>query len=322
MRMGGGVASARRQRCPWIAPVKWLAAAIALALVALPPRSAPAQELEPRSYANTPVGMNFVIAGYGYTKGSVVFAPTARLTDAEVETHAAILAYARSLDFFGLSGKLAVIVPAAHASGSAARAGQLEEREVTGLADPRFRLSVNFYGAPALTLEEFAGYEQDLIIGATLEVAPPLGQYDSDKLLNLGTNRWSIRPEIGLSKALGRFTLELAGAVTFFTPNDDFLGGRTLTQDPVYSVQGHVVYEFGRGFWGALDATYYAGGRTKIDGKGEEGLEHVRIGVTVAIPVNRYNSIKLYGSKGVYSRTGTSFDALGIAWQVRWGGGL
>jgi hypothetical protein len=302
--------------------MKWLAAAVALALVALAPRSAPAQELEPRSYANTPVGMNFVIAGYGYTKGAVVFSPTTRLTDADVETHAAILAYVRSVDFWGLSGKLGVIVPFADASGSALQAGERRERDVSGFADPRFRLSVNFYGAPALTLEEFAGYEQDLIIGATLEVAPPLGQYDSDKLLNIGTNRWSIKPEIGLSKALGWLTLELAAAVTFFTPNDDFLGGRTLTQDPIYSVQGHVVHEFGRGFWAALDATYYVGGRTKVDGKGEEGLEHIRVGVTLAIPVNRYNSIKLYGSKGVYSRTGTSFDALGIAWQFRWGGGL
>ena len=299
-----------------------VAAALALALVIAWPLRGQAQELEPRSYVNTPVGINFLIAGYGYTTGGVVFNPATRLTDAEIETHAAIFGYARSLDLWGLSGKFAMIVPFADVSGSALQAGQLQERDVSGLADPRFRISVNFYGAPALPLEEYGRYKQDLIVGATLEVGVPLGQYDSDKLLNIGSNRWSVKPEIGLSKALGRFVLELAGAVTFFTPNGDFLGGKTLEQDPIYSVQGHFVHEFLPGLWAALDATYYAGGRTKIDGKAEEGLEHVRVGLTISISVNRYNSIKLYGSKGVYSRTGTDFDALGIAWQFRWGGGL
>ena len=166
-------------------------AALALALVALSPRSGEAQELEPRSYVNTPVGMNFLIAGYGYTKGSVVFNPTTKLTDAEIETHAAILGYARTLDLWGLSGKFAMIVPFADASGSALQAGQLRERDVSGLADPRFRLSVNFFGAPALRLEEFRSYEQDLIIGATLEVAVPLGQYDSST--SVPTDRRSSR---------------------------------------------------------------------------------------------------------------------------------
>jgi hypothetical protein len=299
-----------------------VAAALVVLLAALAPRIADAQELEPRSYVNTPVGMNFLIAGYAYTKGSVVFNPTTKLTDAEIETHAAILGYARALDLWGLSGKFAMIVPFADASGSALQAGQLRERDVSGLADPRFRLSVNFYGAPALRLEEFGSYEQDLIVGATLEVAVPLGQYDSDKLVNIGSNRWSVKPEIGISKAIGRFNLELAAAVTFFTANSDFLGGRTLEQDPIYSVQGHVVYEAFRGLWAALDATYYAGGRTKIDGKAQEGIENIRLGLTISIPINRYNSIKLYGSKGVYSRSGTNFDGLGIAWQLRWGGGL
>jgi hypothetical protein len=300
----------------------WVVAALVLVVLALASPIATAQELEPRSYVNTPVGLNFLIAGYGYTKGSVVFNPTTKLTDAEIETHAAILGYARALDLWGLSGKFAMIVPFADASGSALQAGELRERDVSGLADPRFRLSVNFYGAPALRLEEFRSYEQDLIIGATLEVAVPLGQYDADKLVNIGANRWSVKPEIGISKAVGRFNLELAAAVTFFTANGDFLGGKTLEQDPIYSVQGHVVHEFFPGLWAALDATYYAGGRTKVDGKGEDGIEHVRLGLTISIPINRYNSMKVYGSKGVYSRSGANFDGLGIAWQLRWGGGL
>jgi hypothetical protein len=185
------------------------------------------------------------------------------------------------------------------------------------------RFSVNFYGAPALSLEEFADYEQDLIIGASLQVSVPVGQYDADKLLNIGTNRWTIRPELGVSKALGPLTLELDVGASFYTDNDDFLGGNTRAQDPLYSVQGHAVYNFRSGIWVAVDGTYYTGGRPTIDGvEGSDALSNARVGLTIAFPVNRHNSVKVYASSGVAARTGGDFDAAGVAWQYRWGGGL
>jgi len=215
------------------------------------------------------------------------------------------------------------VLPYAWTSGTATFAGQPRERDVSGLADPRFRFSVNLFGAPALSLEEFADYEQDVIVGASLQVSAPLGQYDSDKLLNIGTHRWSVKPEIGISKAWGPFTLELATGATFYTDNDDFLGGKTLQQDLIYSVQGHLLYHFTRGVWGALDAVYYGGGRTTVDGvRGDDLQENFRLGATFAIPVNRHNSIKLFASTGVFARTGSNFTTGGIAWQLRWGGGL
>ncbi len=299
-----------------------MGAALAMAAVAVPIRGAHAQELEPRAYVNTPVGLNFLLAGYGYTTGDVVFNASAPIKDAEVQTHAGVLAYVRSLDVWGLSGKFGLVVPFAEASGSAKVAGQPRERQVFGLADPRFTLSVNLYGAPALTLEEFKEYRQDLIVGTSLHVSPPLGQYNRTKLLNIGTNRWSIKPEVGMSKALGPFTLEMIAGVAFFTNNEDFFGDKTLEQDPIYSVQGHLIYHFRSDVWAALDATYYWGGRTISDGEKGERLGNARLGLTLALPMTRRNSIKLYGNIGVYTRTGTDFQAAGIAWQYRWGGGL
>jgi hypothetical protein len=283
---------------------------------------AASQELEPRSYVNTPVGLNFLLAGYGYTQGSVVFSASAPIEDAEVKTHSGFIAFVRSLDVGGMSAKVGAVLPYASADGSAALAGQPQERKISGFGDPKVRLSLNFYGAPALSLKEFAEYEQDLLIGATFEVSAPLGQYDSTKLLNIGTNRWSIKSELGVSKPLGPFTLEASAAAILFTDNSDFLNDRTLQQKPLYAAQMHVVSEFGSGFWGSLDATYYYGGRTMIDGEKSEPLQNARMGLTVSMPVNRYNSIKFFGSTGIYSRTGSDFDAVGAAWQVRWGGGL
>ncbi len=307
-----------RQRCrlPFVAAV-----ATGLALGA--PLLALAQEMEPRSYANAPVGLNFLIAGYVYTSGGVAFDTSLPLTNPDLKTHSGVLAYGRVLDLWGKSAKLNVIFPFTDLRGTADLAGQPVERDISGLADPVIKLSVNVYGAPALALKEFAGYQQDLIIGASLRVTAPLGQYDSAKLVNIGTNRWSFKPEVGVSKALGPWTLEGTAAVTLFTDNNDFFRRNHRSQDPLYSFEAHVIYSASAGIWGSLDATYFTGGRTTVNGILNNDLQqNWRLGATLALPLDRYNSIKLYASRGVSSRTGNDFDLAGIAWQHRWGAGL
>jgi hypothetical protein len=245
------------------------------------------------------------------------------ITNGKLEIHSIVLAYSRALDFWGKSGKVDIIIPEAWISGQAEVAGEQRSREIGGFADPLFRVYVNLYGAPALTMKEFAKYQQDTIIGVSLAVSPPGGQYDPGKLVNVGTNRWFIKPEIGLSKAWGPLTSEIAAGVYFYTDNNQLFQGDTLKQDPIYNLQGHLIYNFGPGIWGALDTNYYTGGRTTTDNKiADNRQENWRVGATFAFPVSRQNSIKLYGSTGVYSRTGSNFDIVGVAWQFRWGEGL
>jgi hypothetical protein len=268
------------------------------------------------------VGVNFLIGGYAYTRGGVSF-DTLPITDPKLTTSSAVVGYARALDLWGSSGKFDVIVPYTWLSGSAIYQGDPVRRDVDGFADPLLRVSVNFFGAPALKLPEFRSYRQDLVVGASLQVSVPAGQYDETKLINLGTNRWFFKPEIGVSKALGPWTLEAKTAVTLFTTNNDFFNGNKRSQDPLYSLQAHAIYNFPSGIWGSVDATYFAGGRTTLNEVLQvDRQQNWRMGATLAFPVDRYNSIKLYASKGVSARTGNSFDLLGIAWQYRWGGGL
>jgi hypothetical protein len=281
-----------------------------------------AQSIEPRSYSNAPVGVNFLVGGYAYTRGGISF-DTLPVTDPKLRTSSAVVGYARALDLWGTSGKFDVIVPYTWLSGSAIYQGDLVRREVNGFGDPLLRLSVNFFGAPALTLPEFRSYRQDLVVGASLQVSVPAGQYDDTKLVNLGTHRWFFKPEIGVSKALGPWTFEGQAAVTLFTTNNDFFNGNKRAQDPLYSLQGHAIYNFPSGIWASVDATYFAGGRTTLNGTLNSDLQqNWRVGATLALPVDVYNSIKLYASKGASARTGDSYDLLGVAWQYRWGGGL
>jgi len=300
-----------------------LATIVAIAACTLAVGAARAQSIEPRAFSNTPVGMNFLIAGYGYTRGSLEFDTAVPITDANLHTSNTILAYVRALDVLGTSGKFDVIVPYTWLSGSAQYAGAPIERVVDGMADPAFRLSVNLYGAPAMTLEEFRGYQQDLIVGASLQVTAPLGQYDDQRIVNIGAHRWTLKPQVGVSKAVGAWTLEATAAGTFFTDNRDFYGGKLRAQAPLYSIQGHVIYSFPSGIWASLDATYFTGGRTTIDGAQNADLQrNWRTGGTLALPVDVHNSVKLYASRGVSARTGNNFDLVGIAWQYRWGAGL
>jgi hypothetical protein len=295
-------------------------AACVLAGVGVP---ACAQDIEPRAYSNAPVGVNFLIAGYAYTRGGLSFDTSVPVTNPDLHTSNAVLAYARVLDLWGKSGKVDVIVPYTWLSGTADFQGESVSRTVNGFGNPLFRLSVNLYGAPALTLKEFAGYQQDLIVGASLQISAPWSQYDSSRVVNIGTNRWFFKPEVGVSKAVGPWTVEFSAAATLYTDNDDFYGGNKRSQDPIYSFQGHAIYAFLSGIWGSLDATYFIGGRTTInDVRNYDLQQNWRVGATLALPVDRLNSVKLYASSGVSARTGNNFDLVGIAWQYRFGGGL
>jgi len=295
----------------------------ALALVLLAPIAcAFAQSIEPRAYSNAPTGLNFLLVGYAYSEGDLVFGSSAPLQDGDVRVHTLPLAYVRTLDVLGRAGSIALLLPLARLTATASLGGAAEvSREVSGLADPGMRLAVNFYGAPAMGAAEFAQYRQDLIVGASLTVSAPWGQYDADRLVNLGTNRWSVNPELGVSQALGRWTVELAAGVTWFTRNDEYFNGNTREQDPIYSTQLHLTRQLGRGAWGALSASYYEGGRTTLNGVArDDRLAGSRLGVALSLPLGRQNSVKLFAQSGLYARTGTDFKAFGMTWQHLWGG--
>lgn len=308
-------------RAPAASPLSFLLALGTIALV-LGVANAKAQEAEPRSYSNTPIGVNFLIAGTAYSEGKIAFNPNLSVADAKFHSTTGLLAYVRSFDFAGQSAKFDVIVPASSFDAQGFVNGQPQEREMAGLGDPRFRVSVNLFGAPALSAKEFASYQQDLIVGVSFQVSAPLGQYDNSKLLNLGNNRWSFKPEFGISKAWGPWTFEVAPSVTFFSDNTDFFGGNTFAQAPIYAVQTHLLYTFQSGVWMALDGIYFAGGHTVLNGvKSDNEQRNTRAGFTLALPIDRQNSLKLSASTGVSTRTGSEFSAVAIAWQYRWGGG-
>ncbi len=284
---------------------------------------AQAGEIEPRAFTNAPVGINFLLAGYAYSEGGLATAAASPIQDAQLTMHTEVLAYARTLDLWGRSGKFDIILPYSELSGTAMFEGQLHERNVSGFQDPLVRISTKFYGAPALSMQDFATYRQNTIIGGSLQISAPQGKYDADRLVNLGANRWFIKPVFGISKELGPVAIELSTGFFLFTDNDAYFNGKTLEQDPVWTTQLHLTYSFGRGMWAALSGTYDDGGGTTVNSQDRDDRQgNSRIGATLALPISARHSIKLYASSGVSTRTGTDYDLLGAVWQYRWGSGL
>ncbi len=279
------------------------------ALLAFASNSTYAQEIEARAYSNAPIGMNFVTGGIAQAKSGSYTLNTQALSLTHV------------IDVAGQSGRLTLVVPYSELTGTGRVGGQTINASAEGLSDPMIKASVNLYGAPALTNSEFQNYQQDLIIGASIAATIPWGEYNNNQMINVGANRSLIQPAMGFSQAVGPWRLELAGMATIYTSNTSYLGSNTLSQNPIYSGETHVIYYFPNTAWISADATYYTGGQTYINGNPVNGVqENWRFGSTLSYPINKQNSIRLSGSKGVYSRTDTSYNAVGISWQYRWGG--
>ena len=285
-----------------------------------------AQSLEPRLYSNAPTDLNFLVVGYAHTEGALAENILPTLIHPKLKADIAVLAYARFLDVMGKSAKVDVIVPSVCLNGTATFKGAPATREVCGLGDIKGRFSLNLWGAPALSLKEFNTYKPDTIVGISVQVTAPSGQYDESKLINISAHRWAVKPGVGVSKTMYDFTIEFATDVEFYSANDEGFGGSSRKQAPLYSAQVHGIYNFMPGLWMGLDANYYGGGAyttTSINGtKRDDPLKNSRYGATLALPVNRYNSVKLYANTGIFARTGTDFTMAGFAWQYRFGAGL
>jgi hypothetical protein len=289
-----------------------------LAVTAILSGTAGAQELEPRAYRTLPTGLNFVILAYRYSTGNVVTDPSSPIEDLDVDLQVPTLGYLRTFGMFGRSASLTATVPYGFISGSALYQGQVISDSRSGSADMRLRLAVNLLGGPALSPAEFAQYKQGRNVGVSLTVSAPTGQYDPTRLINFGNNRWGFKPEIGYSSIHGHWIFEAAAGVWFLTDNDDFLGA-TKSQEPIGSFQANVSYNFKGGAWLALNANWYTGGQTAIDGVDKADLQkNSRVGLAFSLPLGGPHSAKLAVQTGAYTAAGADFDELTAAYQYRW----
>ena len=281
--------------------------------------AASAQQLEPRAYSPGPVGAHFAGLTYLHSRGGVAVDASLPLKNVNAEINSAAVSYATTFGLFGRTASAGFILPYARADVSADVFNEQRAVTRTGLANSAYRVAVNLIGGPALDMELFAAAPPRTTLGTSLTVFAPTGQYDGSRLVNLGSNRWAFKPELGLYQPFGPWTVELAAGGFFFTANDDFFGGSRRTQDPLALVQAHVSYVFAPRLWISANAIYYAGGRTTVDGsRNADRQENTRVGLTLSLPLWGANSLKLAWAEGVTTRIGSSFTTFLVTLQFAW----
>ncbi len=280
-----------------------------------------AQELSPRAYWPAPKGTMVAVLGYSYSFGDVLTDPSLPITGLDSRIHAGLAAYMQTLNVFGRTANFLIEIPYIIGNSKGVLFGEPKCRDISGIADIGITLSANLIGAPSMNPEQFQELRANPhpILGASVKVLIPTGFYETDKLINVGANRWAVKPELGYMIPLeNRWLLELELGVWLFADNDEFLGV-TMEQYPVFAGELHLVRRFKPGFWAALDLNFFAGGRSTVGGKLSADLQrNSRIGGTIIYPFAGRHALKAGFSMGMVTESGGDFKSFLLSYQLLW----
>lgn len=278
-----------------------------------------AQDLDPRAYVRIPVNVTVAVAGFSYSDGGIVTDATLPLEDLQAKIGSTSLAVVHSFSLFGKTAQASVTLPYAWGDASAIITGTRQSTTRSCFGDMRLKISCLLAGAPAATIGELAKARRKTILGTSLSVVTPTGQYFPEKLINIGTSRWAFKPELAISQPIGkRWLIDFYSGLWLFTKNDSFYPGTSVrTQEPLGSFQGHISYNIQPLMWVAFDWTYYTGGRSSVDGvKMNDRQINSRVGATLVLPVGKRHSVKFAYSTGAIIRSGADFTSISAGWQT------
>jgi hypothetical protein len=288
-------------------------------LMMMIPLAVGAQELVPAAYTPAPFGINLVTLTSTLNSGDLAFDPAGPIDEANADIVVSALTYARTLRFAGRSANVGISLPYLVGDLEGLYLGEPASAHRSGLGDASVKFAVNLLGAPAMSPSEFASYRPKKLLGVSLAVRGPTGQYDSSKLINIGTNRWSFKPEVGFVRVMGRWAVDAYVGGWFFTDNTDFFGGATRQQDPILSTQVHLRRAFGPKLWAAVDANFWWGGQTTINGfENDDEQRNSRVGLTVVTRFGRNHTLRFAVSTGAVTRIGGDFESIGAAYAYSW----
>jgi hypothetical protein len=283
------------------------------------------QDIEPRRWSHLPMGGNFAGTAYSYTEGDIFFNPVLRIEDGEFDLQTATLKYIHAFEVLGKSARFDLTQNFQSGSWNGLLNGVPTSVDRDGWADSTLRFAVNLYGAPPLAGQEFFDYRKSVadcetIVGAGLVMQFPTGEYFSDKLINLGTNRYTFTPQFGVVHNRGKWSMELSTSASFYTENDEFFNGKQLEEEVYLIGQGHLIYTFMPGLWVGASAGYGYGGESTIDGASADDRKgNIGWGLSVGIPVNRSFGFKIaYVGTRTDQDTGSDTDTLTIGCSLQW----
>ena len=282
-----------------------------------------AQDLAPRAYVITAVHSNAINTTWSFYDGGLDLNGTIPVTNATGTYNVSIFSYYHSLNFIGRSANIVAYLPYGVGTFQGDLSGQHRSVDRSGLLDSSLRFSVNLMGGPAMQPKEFENWKQKRLLGLSIRMVAPSGQYSGKKLVNWGSNRWAFKPELGYSERWGHWVLDGYAGVWFYTTNSAFYAGPvTKPQDeaPIGALEGHLSYDVKPRFWVSLDANFWSGGITSLSGIRNLATKQTgsRIGGTVSFPISKHQSIKVSYSNGTYIIFGGNYQNVSASWQYSW----
>lgn len=279
----------------------------------------PAQQLEPRAFAPNPTGVHFVAIAAGRTEGGVLSDASSPIQDFRTKVNDFALGYGRTFALGDRFASFGIVVPYAHGEASGALDDVPQSLHRSGFGDLKLRFTTSLLSGSALGPAEFAKRPPDRTLAASLVVLAHSGQYMDGKLINIGSNRWAFKLEIGGSRQFGRWNLDGSIAAWILTRDPDFVSG-PKSQDPIGAAQPHVSYTFAPRLWLGASFNWYAGGRSLIEGVSQrDSQNNTRGGLTLSVPVTALQSVKFYWQTGISTRIGGgALDTYGLGWQALW----
>ena len=280
-----------------------------------------AQELMPRAYWPAPKGTNLLVVSYQHSSGDVITDQTLPIDGVDSNLNYAQITYQRTFSLFDRSANIQFNLPYTWGVTEGEVEGEYMKRELSALSDARVLLSVNLIGAPSMDGKGFQALRAKPrpILGASILIQAPTGEYDPDKVINVGSNRWSTKLELGgIWPIRPTWLLETDVGVWLFGDNDEFVGS-TRQQDPIYSAAFYLVKRIRPGFWASLDLNYYSGGRTTIDNEERfDWQRNSRLGATLLFPVRGHHAIRVSVSTGIATETGGDYNTFSLAYARVW----
>jgi len=227
-----------------------------------------------RDWQNTPTDLNMVFGYYNRIDTNTPIDTTLPITGLSLNADLYLFRYARSFGIDGRGSAIQFVQPYADVSASFDNAQFFTgTKRNGGMGDTQIVFAHNIFGGPALSKEEFAQWKPETFLTAAAWLTLPTGDYDKDRIINIGANRWVFKPELGFGTPIGPTWLEINTWVSLFGDNKDYHGDSKLEQKPLYAIEGHYSYTINRALWASLDATYSRGGESRIDGDWQDNKQ-------------------------------------------------
>jgi hypothetical protein len=180
-------------------------------------------------------------------------------------------------------------------------------------------------GGPALSVAQFENYKPTTVVGMSLGITAPTGLYNSNKILNLGSDRWSFKPEIALSHPFGqeqKWQLDAYANAYFFTDNTSYHGVEILRQDPLPGVEGHISYSFVSSAWVSFDTRYSFRGVTFVNGVNQSNSQqNFSVGSELNVSLNARNALVFGFDRAFVHQNGPASTGFAVRYNFTWGRG-